>query len=42
MLYAALAERGFFPCEWLERYCDFGTPLAGHVTHCKVPGVEVS
>jgi transketolase len=42
MLYAALVERGFFPSEWLERYCDFGTPLAGHVTHCKVPGVEVS
>lgn len=42
MLYAALAERGFFPREWLDQYCDFGTPLAGHVTHCKVPGVEIS
>lgn len=42
MLYAALAERGFFPRDWLDRYCDFGNPLAGHVTHCKVPGVEVS
>jgi transketolase len=42
MLYATLAERGFFPHEWLERYCDFESPLAGHVTHCKVPGIETS
>lgn len=42
MLYSALHERGFFPRDWLDRYCDFGSPLAGHVTHCKVPGVEVS
>ena len=42
MLYAALAERGFFPIDWLDHYCAFGNPLAGHVTHCKVPGVEVS
>jgi len=42
MLYSALAEGGFFPKEWLEKYCDAGSPLAGHVTHCKVPGVEVS
>ena len=42
MLYAALHESGFFPQDWLERYCEFGSPLAGHVTHCKVPGVEAS
>lgn len=42
MLYSALAECGFFPKDWLKKYCDFGSPLAGHVTHCKVPGVEVS
>jgi len=42
MLYASLAERGFFPQEWLEKYCDYGSPLAGHITHCKVPGVETS
>ena len=42
MLYAALHESGFFPHDWLERYCEFGSPLAGHVTHCKVPGVEAS
>jgi transketolase len=41
-LYAVLAERGFFPSEWLETYCQDGARLAGHVTHRGVPGVEVS
>jgi transketolase len=41
ILYAALAERGFFPAEWLDRYSLDGSPLTGHVSH-KVPGVEVS
>jgi len=41
VLYAVLAERGFFPKEWLERYCDDDSPLAGHVTH-GVPGVDFS
>ncbi len=41
-LYAVLAERGFFPLEWLERYGEDGTKLAGHVVHRGVPGVELS
>lgn len=41
-LYAVLAERGFFPKEWLETYCQDGAHLAGHITHHGVPGVEVS
>ncbi|MBI3669421.1 MAG: transketolase [Acidobacteria bacterium] len=41
-LYAVLAERGFFPSEWLETYCQDGARLAGHITHHGVPGVEVS
>lgn len=41
-LYAALAESGFFPLEWLETYCQNDTHLAGHATHKGVPGVEVS
>jgi len=41
-LYAALAERGFFPKHWLESYCDDGAPLSGHVTRHLVPGVDVS
>jgi transketolase len=41
ILYAVLAERGFFPREWLDHYCMDGSPLTGHISH-KVPGVEVS
>ena len=41
-LYAVLAERGFFPREWLEDFYQDGARLAGHVTHVGMPGVEVS
>jgi transketolase len=41
-LYAVLAERGFFPREWLATYCADGTRLAGHASHYGVPGVEIS
>lgn len=41
-VYAALAETGFFPLEWLEGFYRNGSPLAGHITHTGVPGVEVS
>jgi len=41
-LYAVLAERGFFPVTWLESFYQDESPLAGHVTHKNVPGVEVS
>ncbi|MEZ5356972.1 MAG: transketolase [Bryobacteraceae bacterium] len=40
-LYAVLAERGFFPVEELDRYCESGSRLLGHVSH-HVPGVELS
>jgi transketolase len=40
-LYPALAEKGFFPVEWLETYCCDGSPLTGHAT-ATVPGVELS
>ncbi len=42
ILYAVLAETGFFPVEWLDHYCELGSPLAGHVTRHGVPGVELS
>lgn len=42
VVYAVLAERGFFPREWLDSYCLDGSHLAGHITHHGVPGVEVS
>ncbi|HEX4076389.1 MAG TPA: transketolase [Candidatus Acidoferrales bacterium] len=41
-LYAALAERGFFPEAWLDEFFANGGRLAGHATHWGVPGVEVS
>lgn len=41
-LYAVLAERGFFPVEWLEDFYQNGSRLAGHVTHTGVPGVDAS
>jgi transketolase len=41
ILYAALAERGFFPHAWLDTYGQDGSALTGHVNHA-VPGVEVS
>lgn len=41
-LYATLAETGFIPHEWLDRYCLDGSCLPGHVTSHGVPGVEIS
>jgi len=41
-LYAALAERGFFPVSWLDEFFTNGGRLAGHATHWGVPGIEVS
>jgi transketolase len=41
ILYAALAERGFFPLGDLASFCRKGSPLTGHISHA-VPGVEVS
>ena len=40
-MYAVLAERGFFPKEWCDTYCQDGSRLTGHVSH-HVPGIEVS
>jgi len=40
-VYAVLAERGFFPLEWLDTYYQDGSHLAGHITH-SVPGAEAS
>ena len=41
-LYAALAERGFFPEENLDSYCRDKSNLPGHPTLRCVPGVEAS
>lgn len=41
-LYAALAEVGFYPIEELNKQCQDGSRLSGHISHKGVPGVEVS
>ena len=41
-IYAALAERGFFPVEWLAEHYRDGSVFSGHVSHKGIPGVELS
>jgi transketolase len=41
-LYAVLAERGFFPKSYLEKFCVNKGQLPGHLDKEAVPGVEVS
>lgn len=41
-LYAALAERGYFPVAWLENLRKTGNPLEGHPNMRRLPGVEAS
>ncbi len=40
-VYAALAEKGFFPVEELKTHYQDGSRLSGHVSH-KLPGVDFS
>ncbi len=41
-VYAALAERGFFPTSKLKTHYANGSDLSGHVSHHGIPGVEFS
>lgn len=41
-LYATLAERGYFPKDYLDRYYIDGGLLPGHLDKESVPGIEVS
>ena len=41
ILYAVLAEKGFFPKDTLLSYCQNGSLLMGHISH-HLPGVEIS
>ncbi|MCA8997337.1 MAG: transketolase [Planctomycetaceae bacterium] len=41
-IYAALAETGFFPVDWLQTHYQDGSKLSGHVSHKGIPGVEFS
>jgi transketolase len=40
-LYAALAERGYFPAEWMKTLRQLGSPLQGHPDCKKTPGVDM-
>jgi transketolase len=42
VLYAALAESGFFPADYLKGLRKLGSPLQGHPDMRKLPGVEAS
>jgi transketolase len=42
VLYAVLAEKGFFPTDNLSQLRKLGSPLQGHPDMSKVPGVEAS
>ena len=42
ILYAALAERGYFPTDELKTLRKIGTRLQGHPAYHDVPGVEVT
>lgn len=41
-LYATLAERGFFPKEWLKELDKNGSRLPKHIDRFKLPGLDVS
>jgi transketolase len=41
-VYAALAERGFFPVDKLAEHYQDDSDLCGHVSHKGIPGVELS
>ncbi|MCL5962516.1 MAG: transketolase [Chloroflexi bacterium] len=42
VLYAALAQAGYFPKSWLENLRQLNSPLQGHPDRLSTPGVEVS
>src|SRR5579885_2839389 len=42
VLYATLAEAGYFPKEWLNTLHQIDSHLQGHPNHLETPGVENS
>lgn len=42
IVYAALAEKGFFSKKKLNDYCKNGSFFSGHISHYKIAGVELS
>lgn len=41
-VFPVLADLGFFPRDWLDRYTRFGSPLGDHPDMKKVPGIDFS
>jgi transketolase len=41
-VYPILADKGFFPKEWLDHYARIGSPLGDHPDMRRVPGVDFS
>jgi transketolase len=41
-VYPVLAERGYFPRDWLDRYTRVGSPLGDHPDMRRVPGIDFS
>lgn len=41
-VYPILADKGFFPTEWLDNYARLGSPLGDHPDMRKVPGIDFS
>lgn len=42
MLYAAMADKGFFPQDELKTFRKFNSRLQGHPDRLKLPGIEIS
>lgn len=42
VLYAALAEAGYFPLEYLKTLRQIGSSLQGHIDMLSLPGIEMS
>jgi transketolase len=41
-VYPILADKGYFPREWLDNYARLGSPLGDHPDMRKVPGIDFS
>ena len=41
-LYPLLAERGYFPAEWLDTYTRLGSALGDHPDMRRIPGIDFS
>jgi transketolase len=41
-VYPILADKGYFPHDWLDNYARLGSPLGDHPDMRKVPGIDFS